>query len=309
MSLTSDNKPTTGLALGFSAYLLWGFFPVFFKALVDVTPLEILAHRIIWSTLFLVLLISGRKQWHVLSAILKNRKDRLRLLLTAILISTNWLVFIIAIEAGYVLQASLGYFMTPLVNVLLGRLLLSEYLRFWQKISVGLVAVGVLCQIFVVGQFPWIALVLASTFGLYGLMRKTASFDSLTGLTGETLLITPIAMAYLVWLALSDTMIFWHGVPKFDLLLPASGIVTAIPLLLFAAATRRLRLSTIGFLQYITPTLHFLLAVLLYKEPFSAAHMVSFALIWGALIIYSIDATRAIGMARPATEPQSDPAT
>ena len=309
MSLTSDNRPTTGLALGFSAYLLWGFFPVFFKALVEVTPLEILAHRIIWSTLFLVLLISGRKQWHVLSSILKNRKDRLRLLLTAILISTNWLVFIIAVEAGYVLQASLGYFMTPLVNVLLGRLLLSEYLRFWQKISVGLVAIGVLCQIFVVGQFPWIALVLASTFGLYGLMRKTASFDSLTGLTGETLVITPIALAYLAWLGINDNMVFWHGALKLDLLLPASGIITAIPLLLFAAATRRLRLSTIGFLQYITPTMHFLLAVLLYKEPFSAAHMVSFALIWGALIIYSIDATRAIGMARPATEPQIDPAT
>jgi chloramphenicol-sensitive protein RarD len=305
----SDNRPTTGLALGFSAYLLWGFFPVFFKALVDVTPLEILAHRIIWSTLFLVLLISGRKQWRVLSAILKNRKDCLRLLVTAILISTNWLVFIIAIESGYVLQASLGYFITPLVNVLLGRLLLSERLRSWQKVSVCLVVIGVLCQIFVVGPFPWIALILASTFGLYGLMRKTASFDSLTGLTGETLVITPIALAYLIWLALSDNMVFWHGALKFDLLLPASGIVTAIPLLLFAAATRRLRLSTIGFLQYITPTLHFLLAVLLYKESFTAAHMLSFALIWTALIIYSIDATRAIGTTRPSKNQQPNHAT
>lgn len=308
MQYTSDNRPTTGLALGFSAYLLWGFFPIFFKALVEVSPPEILAHRIIWSTLFLVLLISGRKQWQVLAAILKNRRDLLRLLLTAVLISTNWLVFIIAVEAGYVLQASLGYFITPLVNVLLGRLLLGERLRFWQKTSVCLVTVGVLCQVFVVGQFPWIALVLASTFGLYGLMRKTASFDSLTGLTGETLVITPIALAYLAWLAFDGNMVFMHEALRLDLLLPASGIVTAIPLLLFAAATRRLRLATIGFLQYITPTLHFLLAVLLYKEPFTAAHMLSFALIWAALIIYSIDATRTINPAQPLPEPQSDPA-
>ncbi len=294
MPSSSNSNPVAGLALGFSAYLVWGFFPVFFKALIEVTPLEILAHRIVWSTLFLAILISGRRQWPVLIRIVKNRKDFFRLLLTAVLISINWLVFIIAVESGYVLQASLGYFITPLVNILLGRMLLAERLRPWQKASVGLAATGVIWQIIIVGQFPWIALILAATFGLYGLMRKTAAFDSLTGLAGETLVITPFALAYLLWLAMGSDMIFLHGELRLDLLLAASGVVTAIPLLLFAASTRRLRLATIGFLQYITPTLHFLLAVLIYREPFNMVNMVSFILIWVALAVYSADTTRSI---------------
>ena len=294
MSVATRDHSSAGLAFGLSAYFVWGFFPVFFKALVDVSPPEILAHRIVWSTLFLALLVSVRRQWPVLLGIISNRKDLLRLLLTALLISINWLVFIMAVEAGYVLQSSLGYFITPLVNIMLGRILLGERLRPWQKLSVSLATVGVLCQVFVVGEFPWIALVLASTFGLYGLLRKTAAYDSLTGLAGETLIITPVALLYLAWLAGAGQLAFMHGALRHDLLLPASGIVTAIPLLLFAAATRRLRMATIGFLQYITPSLHFLLAVLLYREPFTAGNLFSFVLIWLALALYSVDAARAI---------------
>ena len=262
--------------------------------MLEVTPLEILAHRIIWSALFLAILITGRKQWQTLTRLLTNRKDFIRLLTAAILISTNWLVFIVAVEAGYILQSSLGYFISPLITILLARLLLAERLRLWQKISVALAAVGVLCQVVMVGQFPWIAIILALSFGLYGLLRKTSSFDSLTGLAGETLVITPVALAYLAWLTSGNNMVFMHSAFELDLLLLAAGIVTSIPLLLFAAATRRLRLSSVGLLQYITPSMHFILAIFLYREPFSNANLISFILIWISLAIYSTDATRSI---------------
>jgi len=307
-SASSDSSPAGGLAFGFSAYLVWGFFPVFFKQLVAVTPLEILAHRIAWSALFLALLISLRRQWPELSRLLSRPSDLRRMVLSALLISTNWLVFIMAIEAGYVLQSSLGYFMTPLVNILLGRLILGETLRPWQKLSVALAIAGVLCQVFVVGQFPWVALTLASTFGLYGLLRKTATFDALTGLTGETLVLMPVALGYIAWLLAGDRMLFLHHTLSVDLLLPASGIVTAIPLLLFAVAARRLRLSTIGFLQYMTPTFHFLLAVLLYHEPFGTAHLASFVLIWLALAVYMADATHSLRRPLAPAAPPANPA-
>lgn len=294
MTPSAEKSATTGLALGISAYLVWGFFPVFFKQLVEVTPLEILAHRITWSALFLSGLITFRRQWAALLPLFRNRKSSLRLLTTAGLISTNWLVFIIAVEAGYVLQSSLGYFISPLITILLARLLLAERLRSWQKLSVVLAAGGVLCQVVIVGQFPWIALLLAFSFGLYGLLRKTESFDAMTGLAGETLIITPLALGYLFWLAAGDNLVFLHDSLRFDLLLPASGIVTATPLILFSAATRYLRLSSVGFLQYLTPTMHFLLAILIYREPFSGGNLFSFILIWIALAIYTADTTRAV---------------
>lgn len=294
MIRTKETSATTGLVLGVSAYLTWGFFPVFFKQLVEVTPPEVLAHRIAWSALFLGVLITFRRQWSILLPLFRQQKSFFRLLSTALLISTNWLVFIIAIDAGYVLQSSLGYFISPLITILLARLLLGERLRPWQKLSVLLATGGVLCQVFIVGQFPWIALILAFSFGLYGLMRKTESYDALTGLAGETIIITPLALAYLVWLASGDNMVFLSGSLRLDLLLSVSGIVTATPLLLFSAATRHLRLSSVGFLQYITPTMHFLLAILVYQEPFSGANLFSFILIWVALAVYSADTTRSL---------------
>jgi len=300
--LLLNNKPVVGLTLGISAYFVWGFFPIFFKQLIEVSPLEILAHRIAWAALLLALLVTGRKQWSTLFGLFRNRKTLLRLLATAFLISTNWLVFIIAVDAGYILQSSLGYFISPLVTILLARLLLAERLRPWQKISVALAIAGVLCQVLVVGQFPWIALILAASFGFYGLLRKTESFDALTGLAGETILMAPLALIYLGWLAFGNNMIFLHGETRFDLLLPISGLVTITPLLLFSAATRRLRLSSVGFLQYITPTMHFLFAVFLYREPFSGANMFSFILIWCALAIYSVDTTRSIHLANSSTQ-------
>ncbi len=289
---TQHPEARTGLTFGVIAYLVWGFFPVYFKAIASVPPLQVVSHRIFWSILFLALLISRRNRWSDILAVTKNKSSLLILAGSALLIATNWLVFIVAVEHGEVLQSSLGYFITPFVSILLGVIFLKERLRRLQLGALTLAATGVLIIALHGGSIPWTALTLALTFGSYGLLRKVVAADSLCGLTLETLLLAPAALAYLL-------LVTWQGKGAFpgaglrvDLLLASAGFVTAIPLLLFSAATRRLRLATIGFLQYLTPTLHFLLAVLLYHEPFSLIHLASFILIWGGLAAYSWDAYR-----------------
>ncbi len=281
-----------GLGYGIVAYLIWGFFPVYFKALSAVPPLQVVAHRIVWSVLFLWIIIALRGTWRDLRDAFRNTRALLLLTVSALLIATNWLVFIIAVGHAQVIQSSLGYFMTPFISVLLGVIFLQERLRRIQLISLILAAMGVVLLTLQYGHFPWVALLLALTFGSYGLFRKIVTVDSLTGLTVETLLLGPAALGYLVYLFVQGT----SAVPSVGLqtssLLALAGVVTAVPLLLFASAARRLRLATIGFLQYITPTLHFLLAVLLYKEPFTKAHLTSFLFIWGGLCCYSYDAWR-----------------
>lgn len=222
--------------------------------------------------------------------ILHDRQTLLTLCGSTLLIATNWLVFLFAIQRGEVLQSSLGYFITPLISVLLGFMFLRERLNSWQMISVLLALAGVLNLTFQQGQFPWIAMVLASSFGLYGLLRKLAKVDALSGLTVETLLLAPISLGYLIYLSVQQQGVFLTGATRLDLLLPLSGVVTAIPLLCFIGAARRLRLMTIAFLQYITPSLHFVWAVGLYREPFSHGHLISFLFIWAGLGIYSVDA-------------------
>jgi chloramphenicol-sensitive protein RarD len=211
---------------------------------------------------------------------------------SALLIATNWLVFIIAVGHAQVIQSSLGYFITPFVSVLLGFLFFQERLRRLQLVSLLLAAVGVLLLTIQYGRIPWVAITLAITFGSYGLLRKIVTVDSLTGLTVETLLLGPVALGYLFYVSWQGNGAFPAQGTQTNSLLALSGIATAVPLLLFASAARRLRLATIGFLQYITPTLHFLLAVLLYKEPFTMAHLASFLCIWGGLCCYSFDAWR-----------------
>lgn len=299
----SDHTPhhpeaATGLVYGIVAYLVWGFFPIYFKAIASVPPLQIVSHRIAWSVLFLVLLISWRGHWSDVREALADRSSLLILVATAILIATNWLVFIIAVEHGQVLQSSLGYFITPFVSVLLGLLFLKERLRRLQLAGLLLAAAGVLILTIRSGSFPWTALTLALTFGSYGLLRKVVKVDSLAGLTVETFLLAPVALGYLLYVAWRGDGAFVTAGTQISLLLASAGVVTAVPLLLFAAAARRLRLATIGFLQYITPTLHFLLAVLLYDEPFSATHLASFLLIWGGLVAYSLDAYKALALGR-----------
>lgn len=287
-----------GLGYGILAYLIWGFFPAYFKALAGVPPLQVVCHRIVWSVLFLWLIIVWRGRWRAIRDALHDRRAVALLTVSALLIATNWLVFIIAVGHAQVIQSSLGYFITPFVSVLLGFLFFQEHLRRLQLVSLLLAAAGVLLLTVQYGRFPWIAMVLALTFGSYGLFRKVVTVDSLTGLTVETLLLGPAALGYLLFASWQGTSAFLaHGAQTVTLLVLA-GVATAVPLLLFASAARRLRLATIGFLQYITPSLQFLLAVLLYKEPFTRAHLFSFLFIWSGLCCYSYDAWRGMREAR-----------
>ncbi len=291
-------EAAAGLGYGIMAYLIWGFFPVYFKALATVPPLQVVCHRIVWSVLFLWIIIGWRGKWRDLLDAFRNNKVLALLTFSALLIATNWLVFIIAVGHAQVIQSSLGYFMTPFISVLLGVIFLQEHLRRLQMISLLLAATGVLLLTIQYGQVPWAAIMLALTFGSYGLIRKVVAVDSLTGLTVETLLLGPVALGYLLFVSWQGSSAFPAQGAQTSTLLALSGVATAVPLLLFASAARRLRLATIGFLQYITPTLHFLLAVLLYKEPFTRAHLASFLFIWSGLCCYSFDAYRGVIAAR-----------
>lgn len=293
-SPTISSNAGIGLGFGILAYLIWGFFPAYFKLLSSIPALQVVAHRIVWSVLFLCLLIAWRGRWVDVRAALKDRRALLLLAATAVLIATNWLVFIIAVGHAQVLQSSLGYFMTPFVSVLLGFFFLHERLRRLQKMSILLAGMGVLLLTVQYGQIPWAALILAITFGSYGLLRKIVSVDALVGLTVETIFLTPLAAGYLLICYQQNISAFPSAGFGTSSLLALAGVVTAVPLLLFASAARRLKLATIGFLQYLTPTLHFLLAVVVYDEPFSLPHLGSFALIWTGLACYSLDAWRAM---------------
>ena len=278
-----------GVGYGVAAYGWWGLVPVYFKAVAHVAPAEVLAHRIIWSVVLLAVLMRIYGRWRAAVAALRSRSTVITLLGTTTLIALNWFVFIWAVVHDRVLEASLGYFINPLVNVLLGFVFLRERLRRWQMLSVALAAVGVAYLTFNYGQVPIIALVLAGSFGLYGLLRKTAKVDALTGLTVETTLLAPLALAYLGVLAWGHECSFGTESWRTSGLLALGGVITAVPLLWFTNAARRLRLATLGFLQYLAPTGHFLLAVVAYGEPFSQVHLICFACIWTALVIYSID--------------------
>lgn len=280
----------TGVAFGVAAYLWWGLVPIYFKAVAHVPETEVLAHRIIWSTVLLAALMCWFGRWPVALASLKSRKTMVTLGATTVLIAVNWFMFIWAVANDHLLEASLGYFINPLLNVLLGVVFLRERLRPWQIVSVIIAAIGVSYRTFELGELPVVSLVLAGTFGMYGLLRKTAPVDALTGLTVETALLLPLAVGYAVFITIDDRASFCTVSVGTSVLLAMGGVVTAVPLLWFTNAARRLRLSTLGFLQYIAPTLQFLLAVIVFGEPFHRAQLVSFGCIWIALAIYSADA-------------------
>lgn len=281
-----------GLLSTLAAYVSWGLFPVYFHALASVPPLEILAHRVLWSLLFLVLLLSALGRWRAVAEIVGQRRRLATLVLTAFLISSNWVIFIWAVGSGHVLESSLGYFINPLVNVLLGVLFLGEPLSRRQLGAVLLAAAGVLALVVAAGRVPWISLALALTFGLYGLFRKRASVDAVAGLLVETLVLAPLAAIWIARLARAGA---GHFVPGTGLswLLASTGAITALPLIWFAAGVQRLRLSTVGLLQYVAPTLQFGCAVLLYGERFTGAHALAFGCIWISLAIYSAEALQA----------------
>lgn len=275
-----------GIAAALGAYTLWGLVPIFFKQLGSVPALEIIAHRVVWSLLLVaaLLLVAGR-----LPALWRAARD-VRLLaraaLAAALVMTNWLVFVWAVNAGRILETSLGYFITPLVSILLGVAVLGERLRGRQWIAVGCAAIGVALEAWRIGGLPWVSLALAATFGSYGLLRKQLPLDAAGGLLLETACAAPFALAYLLWLGAAGS---FGAEPAVTWLLIATGPVTAIPLLLFAIGARRLPLATLGFLQYVAPSLSFLVAILLYGEAMNFARLIAFAAIWTGLALYSAD--------------------
>ncbi len=296
MNTNSADQPSqrAGVVYGLAAYLWWGFIPLYFKAVASVPPLEVLAHRVLWSLVFLVTFLLIRGRGSKLAALLRDRRSVALLSVTTILIAVNWLVFIWAVFNHHLLQASLGYFINPLVNVLLGFVFLRERLRRWQVVAVVLALSGVVVLAVGSGVVPWVALVLAVTFGTYGLLRKIARPDGLMGLTIETLLLAPAALGWLWWSAGQGVLVFGQHGWTVSLVLLAAGPVTALPLVWFAEGARRLRYATIGFLQYVAPSLQFLLAVVFFGEAFTTVHAVSFGLIWTALAVYSVDTARVI---------------
>jgi chloramphenicol-sensitive protein RarD len=286
MHLMFEKKTLHGAYFATAAFLFWGVAPVYFKWIGHVSPLEIVSHRVIWSVLLLGAIISVTRSWASLRI---SRRKLLALVVTAVLLSINWLLFIYAVLNDNIVEASLGYFINPLVSVLLGMIFLQERLRPLQWIAVCLAAAGITYQLFFYGKLPIIALSLAFSFGFYGLFRKTLALPSVTGLMLETLIVCPLAIAYLVWLAGQGAMKFAAVDLTTDLLLVAAGFVTSFPLLCFAAAVTRLSLTAAGMFQYIGPSISLMIAVWWYGEAFGVDRVVTFTCIWLAILIFSIE--------------------
>jgi len=278
-----------GILYGALAYTAWGLFPIFFKQLHGVNAVEVVMHRIVWSLVFLLGVLVVKRHWAWLGALRHSPKVLGAFTLSAVLLSVNWMVYVWSVQNDHVLDASLGYFILPLVNVALGYVVLQERPRPGQWLAVAVAACGVLWLALQAGRMPWVALVLALTFGFYGLLRKVASLGALEGLTLETLLLAPFAAALLSWWAAHGEGAMLQGNATTAAWLLLAGPLTAIPLLLFAAGARRVTLATMGILQYISPTLQLLIGVWLYGEPFAPVRAIGFGLIWTALLIYTLE--------------------
>jgi len=278
-----------GIVYGIGAYLIWGFFPIYIKLLKSAAPLEILGHRIIWSFLFLMAVVLIKRQWATLVRSVTGTRTIAIYALAAFFLAINWLTYIFAVNTNHVIESSLGYFINPLISVVLGVVFLRERLRVGQWVAVAIAAAGVVYLTWEYGQLPWIALVLAMTFALYGLVKKVAPLGALHGLSLETGILLIPALIFLLWLQFTGEGSFGTGGIGFSLLLASAGVVTAVPLLLFGSAARLIPLSMIGILQYIAPTCQFLIGVLIYHEPFSLTRLVGFAIIWIALALFWIE--------------------
>ncbi|HDX9589729.1 TPA: EamA family transporter RarD [Bacillus pseudomycoides] len=285
-----------GMIYATSAYMMWGILPLYWKLIDDVPAEEILAHRIVWAFVFMLFVLFISKRFGQFTnefvQLFKRPKLFMSLTIASILISGNWFVYIWAVNHNYVIEASLGYYINPLVSILLGTLVLKEKLNFWQYIAVGLAAFGVAILTLRYGSIPWIAISLACTFGLYGLSKKLLDYDSMIGLTMETMLVTPFALVYLGMLGAEGISSFGTVSITSTLLLAGAGIVTALPLLYFAKGTKLIPLSMVGFLQYIAPTISLVLGIFVFHERFTTAHMTAFFFIWIALFIFSIAKTK-----------------
>jgi chloramphenicol-sensitive protein RarD len=270
-------------------YLLWGLVPLYWKQLTAVNPVELIAHRHVWSLALLLLLVGLQRGFPAVRDVLRTPRLLAINFLSALLLTGNWLGYVWGVNTGHVIETSLGYFLVPLVNVAAGRFVLHEHLRRMQWIAIALALGGVGLMIVQLGRPPWIALFLAATWGAYSLMRKRSPLGSVAGLTVETLLVAPIAIAFLLWRQHTGEGVLGHLETRTQLLTVSSGIITAIPLLLFGYAARRIRLSTLGLLQYLAPSVQLMLGVWVYHEPFSRSRAVSFGFIWAALMLYTAD--------------------
>jgi chloramphenicol-sensitive protein RarD len=278
-----------GIWSGVAAYALWGLFPIYWKLLVVVPATQVIGHRIGWSCLWLTAYLIVAKRWNDFRSVVFNAKTIAIYSLAAILLTFNWFTYVWGVNAGFVVETSLGYFINPLLSVFLGVLFLKERLRIFQWIAVAFATVGVGYLAFAYGRLPWIALALAFTFGFYGFVKKLSPLGSLYGLTLETGLVFPLAVIYLSLADFNGTGAFLQNGMTIDLLLIGAGLVTTIPLLLFASAARRVPLTVVGLLQYIAPTLQFLIGVLVYNEDFRSSHLIGFSFVWAALIIFAAE--------------------
>jgi chloramphenicol-sensitive protein RarD len=286
-----------GLLYAFMAYFLWGVFPIYWKQIQYIPAIEIIAHRIVWAFIFVLLVVWIKKDWQNFFEAIKDAKVLLTFLITGLLLFVNWLVYIWAINTGFIVDTSLGYFINPLVSVVLGVIFLHERLRIGQLIPVGIATFGVIYLTVSYGSLPWIGLTLALSFGVYGLLKKTAPLSSIHGFTLEIGFLFIPAVIYLMFLSLDGQDAFLHGSTKDTFLLLFTGIATGLPLLLFGAAARLVPLSSLGFLQYIAPSLQFAIGVLIYGEAFTPERMIGFGSIWIALALYSVDNLRNRGNA------------
>lgn len=294
-ALAGRRAAREGIMAGISAYFVWGLVPIFFKQMSAIPAGEIIAHRVIWSLLLMAAIIVFTRGFGAALKVARQPKQLLRIAVAAALVMANWLIFVYGVNTGRILETSLGYFILPLFNVALGVLVLKERLRRWQWLAVALAATGVLIETLRVGGLPWISLTLAATFGLYGLLRKQLPLDAAGGLFLETACMTPPALIYLGWLQFTGQGhfgLFTQPNVTQDLMLVATGAITAVPLLLFAIAARRLPLSMLGFLQYLAPSISFTVAVLLYQEPLGFARALGFVAIWAGLVVYTLDMLR-----------------
>lgn len=294
MTPTRHPEAPRGFTAALGAFLLWGLLPIYWKSVQSVAPLEILCHRIVWSLAFIAVILTFKGRWAETFAPLRSPRNLGILVLSSLCIGGNWLLYIWSVNNNHVLETSLGYYINPLVNILLGFVFFRERLTRMQCVAITLAVAGVLNSIISYGELPWISLVLAVTFAFYGLLRKIAAVESLPGLFLETLVLTPAALAYIIHLQAIGASGFLAGDLRVDLLLVGAGIATATPLIGFAFGARRLQLTTLGILQYTAPSIAFLLGVFLYGEPFTSSHLVTFGLIWAALAVYTADSVRTI---------------
>lgn len=287
------SEETKGIVYGLAAYLGWGFAPIYWPLLQPSTPYEVLAHRVVWSVVFLVILNTAMRNWAPIRAAWADHRSRRLLVLASGLITINWGLYIWSVNHEHVVDASLGYFMTPLVSVALGVLILGERMRPAQWMAVGIAFASIVILTVDAGQVPWIGLILAATFGSYGLVKKLAGVEAIASLTIETMVAFPVGLAYLLWLAGHEQLAFGHTSFGHTLTVLSAGVITAVPLLGFGAAAVRVPLVTLGLMQYFSPVVQFLVGILIIGEAMTPARWVGFLLLWLGLVVYSVDMVRA----------------